>query len=188
MALIFEAISHKLAQKEVIVYLLDYLGHLVNSWASALASVVEQDWWLVFAFHHICLCKSSFLYAKIVTWNLYLDFSGLVETPQSDKPWQGCVILLSGSRWTLSWCLGLFGGAGLGYVPILIPNTPRQGLFFWGMFMTALGISSPVQDYLTGSVSWGCSRVLNLYLVRYSFLHPQVWVPHVLLVLGPWTT
>ena len=51
--------------------------------------------------------------------------------------------------------------------------------------MTALGISSPVQDYLTGSVSWGCSRVLNLYLVRYSLLHPQVGVPHVLLV--PWT-
>ena len=44
MALISEAISHKLAQKGVIVYLLDYLGHLVNPWADALASVVEQDW------------------------------------------------------------------------------------------------------------------------------------------------
>ena len=43
MALISEAISHKLAQKGVIVYLLDYLGHLVNSWANALASVMEQD-------------------------------------------------------------------------------------------------------------------------------------------------
>ena len=32
MALISEAISHKLAQKGVIVYLLDYLGHLVNPW------------------------------------------------------------------------------------------------------------------------------------------------------------
>ena len=44
MALISEAISHKLAQKWVIVYSLDYLGHLVNPWADALASVVEQDW------------------------------------------------------------------------------------------------------------------------------------------------
>ena len=34
-------------------------------------------------------------------------------TPQPDRPWQGCVILLSGSRWTLGWCLGLFGRAGL---------------------------------------------------------------------------
>ena len=40
--------------------------------------------------------------------------------------------------------------------------------------MSALGVSSPVQVYLTGSVSWGCGRVLSLYLVRYSFLHPQV--------------
>ena len=52
--------------------------------------------------------------------------------------------------------------------------------------MTALGIPSPVQDYLTGSVSWGCSRVFNLFLVGYSFLHPKVSVPHVLLVLRPW--
>ena len=34
-------------------------------------------------------------------------------TPQPDRPWQGCVLLLSGSRWTLGWCLGLFGRAGL---------------------------------------------------------------------------
>ena len=52
--------------------------------------------------------------------------------------------------------------------------------------MTALGSLSPVQDYLTGSVNWGCSRVFNLVLVRYSFLHPKVSVPHVLLVLRPW--
>ena len=44
MALISEAISHKLTQKWVIVYSLDYLGHLVNPGAVALASVVEQDW------------------------------------------------------------------------------------------------------------------------------------------------
>ena len=44
MALISEAISHKLAQKGVIFYLLNYLGHQVNPWADALASVVEQDW------------------------------------------------------------------------------------------------------------------------------------------------
>ena len=73
--------------------------------------------------------------------------------------------LMSGYIW-LSW-------AG-DYVPILIPYTPGQELFFRRMFMTALGIPSPVQDYLTGSVSWGCSRVFNLFLVRYSFLHPQV--------------
>ena len=79
MALISEAISHKLTQKWVIVYSLDYLGHLVNPGAVALASVVEQDWWLVFAFHHICLCRSSYLCTKLVTWNLCLDFSGLVE-------------------------------------------------------------------------------------------------------------
>ena len=79
MALISEAISHKLAQKGVIFYLLNYLGHQVNPWADALASVVEQDWWLVFAFHHIRLCKSSYLCIKLVTWNLCLDFSGWVE-------------------------------------------------------------------------------------------------------------
>ena len=61
-----------------------------------------------------------------------------------------------------------------GYVPALLPNMPWQELYFWRVFMTALGISSPVQDYLTGSVSWGCSRVLNPYLVRYSLLQPQV--------------
>ena len=43
MVLISEAISHKLAQKGVIVYLLDYLGHLVSPGANALASVREQD-------------------------------------------------------------------------------------------------------------------------------------------------
>ena len=43
MALISEAISHKLAQKGVIAYLLGYLGHLVNPGANALASVREQD-------------------------------------------------------------------------------------------------------------------------------------------------
>ena len=43
MVLISEAISHKLAQKRVIVYLLDYLGHLVSPGANALASVREQD-------------------------------------------------------------------------------------------------------------------------------------------------
>ena len=46
--------------------------------------------------------------------------------------------------------------------------------------MTALGISSPVQDYLTGSVSWGCSRVFNPYLVGYSLLQPQEGVLHAL--------
>ena len=99
-------------------------------------------------------------------------FSGLVDSPNRLAMAGMCTLwikmnleLMPGSIW-LSWACG--------YVPILIPNTPRQKLFFWRMFMTALGISSPVQDYLTGSVSWGCSRVLNLYLVRYSFLHPQV--------------
>ena len=43
MALISEAISHKLAQKGVIAYLLGYLGHLINPGANALASVREQD-------------------------------------------------------------------------------------------------------------------------------------------------
>ena len=59
------------------------------------------------------------------------------------------------------------------------------GALFLEVFMTTLGISSPVQGYLTGSVSWGCSRVLNPYLVRYSLLQPQVRVPHALLV--SWT-
>ena len=85
--------------------------------------------------------------------------------------------LMSGYIW-LSWACD--------YVPILIPYTPRQELFFLRMFMTALGIPSPVQDYFTGSVSWGCGIVFNLFLVRCSFLHPQVSVPHVLLVLKPW--
>ena len=43
MALISEAISHKLAQKGVIIYLLDYLGHLVSPEANALIFVREQD-------------------------------------------------------------------------------------------------------------------------------------------------
>ena len=54
--------------------------------------------------------------------------------------------------------------------------------------LDCLGSLSPVQDYLTGSVNWGCGRVFNLVLVRYSFLHPKVSVPHVLLVLRPWNT
>ncbi len=43
MVLIYEAISHKLAQKGVIIYFLDYLGHLVSPGANALTSVREQD-------------------------------------------------------------------------------------------------------------------------------------------------
>ena len=43
MALISEAISHKLAQKEVIAYFLGYLGHLVGLEANALIFVREQD-------------------------------------------------------------------------------------------------------------------------------------------------
>ena len=43
MVLISEAISHKLAQKEVIVYLLDFLEYLVIFWTDALASVMDQD-------------------------------------------------------------------------------------------------------------------------------------------------
>ena len=43
MALISEAISHKLAQKGVIAYLLGYLGHLVGPEANALICVREQD-------------------------------------------------------------------------------------------------------------------------------------------------
>ena len=43
MALISEAISHKLAQKGVIAYFLTYLGHLVRPEANALIFVREQD-------------------------------------------------------------------------------------------------------------------------------------------------
>ena len=68
------------------------------------------------------------------------------------------------------------------------PSLQWQELFFWTMFMTALGSLSPVQDYLTGSVSWGWSRVLSLYLVRYlSFAHRYKFLTLCLLP-GPWTT
>ena len=51
-------------------------------------------------------------YLESVPWLLWFGRACCL-TPQPDRPWQGYIILLSGSGWTLGWCLGLFGRAGL---------------------------------------------------------------------------
>ena len=78
-----------LLRREVTVYLLDYLWHLVNPWANALASVVEQDWWVVFAFHHICLCKSSHLCIKLLPSSMPC-LGNMQLTLQPVMPWLRC--------------------------------------------------------------------------------------------------
>ena len=78
-----------LLRREVTVYLLDCLWHLVSPWANALASVVEQDWWVVFAFHHICLCKSSHLCIKLLPSSMPC-LGNMQLTLQPVMPWLRC--------------------------------------------------------------------------------------------------
>ena len=119
MALISEAISHKLAQGGVIVYLLDCLGHLVSPGANALASVREQDWWIVlpsitFAFARVPIYVSSCHLVPCPVWG---TCSWLINQLNMTRMFT----LLPGSSWTWGWCLCLLGGTGFfNYVSVLL--------------------------------------------------------------------
>ena len=106
--------------------------------------------------------------------------------PQPDRLWLGCAYYSLDQDKPGVGVLAYLVGLNFWICFSSPPSLQWQQPLFWTMFMTAWGSLSPVQDYLTGSVNWGWGRVFNLVLVRYSFLHPKVSVPHVLLVLRPW--
>ena len=174
-----------LLRREVTVYLLNYLWHLVNPGTNALASVVEQDWWVVFAFHHICLCKSSHLCIKLSS--SFMPFWKTCSWLTSQLNMTRMFTLLPGSSWTWGWCLCLLGGTEFLIMFQFSSKFAITGALFL-MLMTALGSLPPVQDYSTGSVSWGGSRFLNLYLVRYLYFAHSYRFPTFYLLPGHWTT
>ena len=139
MAFISEVISHKLAQKGVIAYLLDYLGHPVNPGTN-----------INFASHHICLCKSSHLCIKLSS-----SFMPLWETNSwltNQLNMTRMFTLLPGSSWTWGWCFCLLGGTEF----LLCFSSPLslklQELFF-----------PDVHDCLGFSTS--CARLLYWFLL-----------------------
>ena len=177
--------SQAYSKEGLLSVLWDYLWYLVSPGANALASVGEQDWWIVFAFHHICLCKSSHLCIKLSS--SFMPFWETCSWLTSQLNMTRMFTLLPGSSWTWGWCLCLLGGTEFLIMFQFSSKFAITGALFL-MLMTALGSLPPVQDYSTGSVSWGWSGFLNLYLVRYLYFAHSYRLPSLFLLPGLWTT
>ena len=102
-----EAISHKLAQKGVILLIkLPFPVHVrqVNPWACALASVVGQDLWLAPVLPPHTPWQEFIWYASSLTPGVC---AWLLWAPQPDRSWHRCSWLFFGSRLTFGLVSGL---------------------------------------------------------------------------------
>ena len=183
---VWDLSSQAYSKEGLLSVLWDYLWYLVNLGANALASVREQDWWIVlpsitFAFARVPIYVSSCHLVPCPVWG---TCSWLINQLNMTRMFT----LLPGSRWTWGWCLCLLGGTGLLIMFQFSSKFAITGALILTMLMTALGSLPPVQDYFTGSVSWGWSRFLNLYLVRYLYFAHSYRLPSSYLLPGLWAT